>query len=123
MWKFDTLSNLVNGTQSCNKTFKARVLFNGVHTNPGAAKKHIEECGFLSEFDNLTRLDSFLSWRAEVQDASGDSMAIFEYKPVDLKAIREIESVYEEALSTVRKSEPAQSVLRLPPSLHQKLRE
>ncbi|MHC3897646.1 UNVERIFIED_CONTAM: AAA family ATPase [Wolbachia endosymbiont of Nasonia longicornis] len=124
MWTFDTLSNLVNGTQSCNKTFKARVLFNGVYTNPGAAKKHIEECDdFLSEFDNLTRFDSFLSWRAAVQDAPGEGMAIVEYKPVDLKAIREIESVYEEALSTVRKSEPAQSVLRLPPSLHQKLKE
>ncbi|WP_264730689.1 nucleotide-binding protein [Wolbachia endosymbiont (group B) of Episyrphus balteatus] len=122
MWTFNTLSNLVAGAQSCNKNFQARILLNRMNTNPVVTKTGIEECdAFLSCFDNLTRFDSFLSQRIAISRASRKGMGIVESD--DLKAIRKFESVYEEALSTVRKPGPAQSVLRLPPSLHQKLKE
>lgn len=76
------------------------MLINRVSTNPATAKKEIEDCdGFLSGFDNLTRFDSFLSERIAVRRASGKGMATVEYKPADLKAIKEFESVYKEVLN------------------------
>lgn len=96
MWTFETLSNLVASAQ---RTLNAKVLLNRVSTNPATAKKEIEDCDdFLSDFDNLTRLDNFLSERVAVRRASGKGMAIVEYKPADLKATEEIESVYKEVL-------------------------
>lgn len=97
MWTFETLSNLVASAQ---RTLNVKVLLNRVSTNPATAKKEIEDCDdFLSDFDNLTRFDSFLSERIAVRRASGKGMAIVEYKPADLKATEEIESVYKEVLS------------------------
>ncbi len=76
------------------------MLLNKVNTNPVTAKKEIEECDdFLSDFDNLTRFDNFLSERIAVRRASNEGMATVEYKPVDLKATEEIKSIYKEVLS------------------------
>lgn len=100
MWTFKTLSNLVAGAQSCTKTFKARVLLNKVSTNPARAKREIEDCdNLLSDFDNLTRFNNFLSERVAVRNASNEGMTIVEYKPADSKAIEEIKSIYKEVLS------------------------
>lgn len=97
MWTFETLSNLV---ASVPGNLSAKVLLNRVSTNPVTAKKEIEDCDdFLSDFDNLTRCDNFLSERVAVRRASGKGMAIIEYKPADIKAIEEMESVYKEVLN------------------------
>lgn len=100
MWTIETLSNLVAGAQRCKESFNAKVLLNKVNTNPVTVKKQIEECDdFLSDFDNLTRFDNFLSERIAVQRASNEGMATIEYKPTDLKATEEIKSVYKEVLN------------------------
>lgn len=100
VWTFRVLDNLVAGARSCNKIFKVRILLNRISTNPSRAKKTITKCdNFLSHFDNLTRLDSFLTQRAAVEDASLEGMTIVEYKPADPKAIEEIKSIYKEVFS------------------------
>lgn len=100
MWTFETLNNLVANLQSCSRTLNAKVLINRVSTNPATAKKEIEDCdGFLSGFDHLTRFDSFLSERIAVRRASGKGMATVEYKPPDLKVIKEFESIYKEVFN------------------------
>lgn len=97
MWTFETLSNLVASAQ---RTLNAKVLLNRVSTNPATAKKEIEDCDdFLSDFDNLTRFDNFLSERIAVRRASNEGMATVEYKPADLKATEEIKSIYKEVLN------------------------
>lgn len=98
VWTFRVLSNLVVGAQNCNKNFNARVLFNRVNTNPIVIKKEIEDCdAFLSCFDNLTRLNSFLIQRISITRASRKGIAIVESD--DPKAIKEIKSIYKEVFS------------------------
>jgi chromosome partitioning protein len=100
MWTLPTLSKLVSGAENCTGTLKAKVLLNRMSTNPATTRKEIEDCDdFLSDFDNLTRFNSFLSERVAVRRASGKGMAIVEYKPSDLKAVEEFESVYKEVLN------------------------
>lgn len=100
VWTFKVLNNLIAGARSCNKIFKARILLNRINTNPTRAKKIITKCdSFLSHFDNLTRLNSFLSQRAVVEDSSLEGLTIVEYKPADSKAIEEFKSIYKEVFS------------------------
>ena len=94
MWTFETLSNLVASAQGKAGQLYARVLINKVNTNPAMAKKEIEDCNdFLSDYDNLSRFDNFLSERIAVRRASGKGMATVEYKPADFKAIEEMKTI------------------------------
>ena len=100
MWTFETLSNLVASAQGKASQLYARVLINKVNTNPATAKKEIEDCNdFLSDYDNFSRFDNFLSERITVWRASGKGMATVEYKPTDLKAIEEMKTIYGEVIN------------------------
>ena len=97
MWTFETLSNLVANAQGKSSELKALVLLNKVNTNPATAKKEIYDCDdFLSDFDNLSRFNNFLSERISIRRASGKGMAIIEYKPTDAKANQEFQNIYDE---------------------------
>lgn len=100
MWTFELLSNLVACAQGKECKLKAKVLLNKVHTNPATAKQQIKACDdFLSDYNNLTRFNNNLSERITVRRASGKGMGITEYRPIDLKAVNEINTLYEEVFN------------------------
>jgi len=100
MWTFEHLSNLVACAQGKDAKLIAKVLLNKVHTNPLTASKQINECDdFLSDYNNLTKFDSYLSERITIRRASGKGMGITEYSPIDSKAISEVNLIYEEVFN------------------------
>jgi chromosome partitioning protein len=100
MWTFDTLSNLVASSQGRDQKLVAKILLNKVNTNPLTAKKEIDDCDdFLSDFNNLERFNGFVSERVSIRRASGKGMGIIEYKPIDMRAVEEINTIYEEIMN------------------------
>ncbi len=99
IWTFGRISNLVASAQGKTGELRAKILLNKVNTNPVTAKSELAMVDeYLSDFDNLSRFNSFLSERVSVRRASGQGLAIVEYKPADTKAIGEINNVYKEVM-------------------------
>lgn len=97
MWTFSHLSNLVSSAQVDDKNLVGKILLNKVNVNPATAKVDIDECDdFLSDFENLIRLNSVVRERVAIRRASGKGQSIVEYLPSDKKAEAEILGLYEE---------------------------
>lgn len=106
IWTFGRISNLVAGAQGKEDSLQARILLNKVNTNPATAKTELSMVDdYLRDFDNLSRCSAFLSDRVAIKRASGQGLAIVEYKPSDLKAIDEVNNIYKEVMACLSQSE------------------
>lgn len=97
MWTFSHLSNLVASAQGGDRNLVGKILLNKVNVNPPTARSDIDECDdFLTDFENLVRLDSVIRERVSIRRASGKGLSIIEYFPADKKAEAEILGLYKE---------------------------
>jgi len=86
---------LVDRAREINEKLNAFVVINQASPNP--AVKEVEEAkAFLSEFDNIKLMESHVCERIVFRRAAVQGMGVTEYKPEDLKAIEEIQNLYEE---------------------------
>ena len=95
LWTLGRLNVLVDRAREINEKLNAFVVINQASPNP--AVKEVEEAkAFLSEFDNIKLMESHVCERIVFRRAAVQGMGVTEYKPEDLKAIEEIQNLYEE---------------------------
>jgi chromosome partitioning protein len=99
-WTLDTINNLVAEARETNPKLIAKVLYNKVATQPQTARTEIEESDeILSDFDNLQRFKSVIVFRVSVRRSQSHGLSVIEYKPIDEKAIEEMNVLYEEVFN------------------------
>ena len=95
LWTLGRLSALVEVALEINEKLKAYVVIN--QSSPNPAVREVEEMKeFLSEFDNIKLLKSVICERIVFRRAALNGMGVTEYKPEDLKATEEMNSLYRE---------------------------
>jgi len=95
LWTLGRLSALVEVALEINEKLKAYVVIN--QSSPNPAVREVEEMKeFLCEFDNIKLLKSVICERIVFRRAALNGMGVTEYKPEDLKATEEMNSLYRE---------------------------
>jgi chromosome partitioning protein len=95
LWTLGRLNTLVEVALEINDNLKAYVVINQSSPNP-AVREAEEMKKFLSEFENIKLLKTVLCERIVFRRAALNGMAVTEYKPEDIKANEEINSLYQE---------------------------
>lgn len=95
LWTLGRLNSLVEIALEINENLKAFVVINQCSPNP-AVKEAEEMKEFLKEFDNIKLLKTTICERIVFRRAALNGMAVTEYKPEDLKAVEEMNSLYQE---------------------------
>ena len=95
LWTLGRLNSLVEVALEINEKLKAYVVINQSSPNP-AVREAEEMKEFLAEFDNIKLLNSVICERIVFRRAALNGMGVTEYKPEDLKAKEEMNSLYVE---------------------------
>jgi chromosome partitioning protein len=95
LWTLGRLNTLVEVALEINDNLKAYVVINQSSPNP-AVREAEEMKEFLSEFENIKLLKTVLCERIVFRRAALNGMAVTEYKPEDIKANEEMNSLYQE---------------------------
>jgi len=95
LWTLGRLNTLVEVALEINDNLKAYVVINQSSPNP-AVREAEEMKEFLSEFENIKLLKTILCERIVFRRAALNGMAVTEYKPEDIKANEEMNSLYQE---------------------------
>ena len=95
LWTLGRLNSLVEVALEINEKLKAYVVINQSSPNP-AVREAEEMKEFLAEFDNIKLLNSVICERIVFRRAALNGMGVTEYKPEDLKATEEMNSLYGE---------------------------
>lgn len=89
MWAFDEMLPLLEDARSTRDDFPAYAVL--CQADPGVlALDNIEAAKWVSEYPQLTYVDTPLRTRKAVSNATGQGMGVWEYSPKDPKAIAEI---------------------------------
>ena len=95
LWTLGRLNSLVEVALEINEKLKAYVVINQSSPNP-AVREAEEMKEFLAEFDNIKLLNSVICERIVFRRAALNGMGVTEYKPEDLNATEEMNSLYGE---------------------------
>lgn len=95
LWTLGRLNTLVEVALEINENLKAYVVINQSSPNP-AVREAEEMKEFLSEFNNIKLMNSVICERIVFRRAALNGMAVTEYKPEDIKANEEMNTLYRE---------------------------
>jgi chromosome partitioning protein len=95
LWTLGRLNTLVEVALEINESLKAYVVINQSSPNP-AVREADEMKEFLSEFGNIKLMGSVICERIVFRRAALNGMAVTEYKPEDIKANEEMNTLYRE---------------------------
>lgn len=100
IWTLGTVNNLVSEAKHTNPKLIAKVIYNKVAPHPQTAKTEIDESNdILSDFENIKKFKSTLIYRVAIRRSQSKGLAIVEYKPLDDKAIEEVNYLYNEVFN------------------------
>ena len=95
LWTLARVNILISQALEINEKLKAYVLVNQAPTNAGS--KEVEEMKqFLEEFENIQLLSTVVCERVSFRRAALAGLSVVEYKPEDVKACAEMNSLYKE---------------------------
>lgn len=95
LWTLGRLDTLVDQAREINEKLQAYVLINQASPNPGV-KEAAEAREYLSDVDNISLMKSHACERISFRRAAIHGMSVVEYKPIDQKAVDEMQSIYQE---------------------------
>lgn len=93
VWTLDQMDELIGQTQALNPNLKAFIMINRASTNP-SVKETSEAKEFVQDYKNLTFSNIIIRDRITFRKSAGEGQAVFEFKPKDPKAIKELEALY-----------------------------
>lgn len=97
VWTLGTMNNIISEAKYTNPALVARVVYNKVAPHPQTAKAEIDESDeILSDFESIKRCTISLVYRVAMRRSQSRGLSVTEYKPIDEKAIEEINSLYKE---------------------------
>ena len=95
IWTLNQMEELVETAKAFNADLLAKVIISRSSTNPSVHES--DDTGkLLDDFDNLDLADVTIRDRIAYRKAAKDGLAVIELKPKDPKAIKEMESLYNE---------------------------
>jgi len=95
IWTLNQMEELVETAKAFNADLLAKVIISRSSTNPSVHES--DDTGkLLDDFDNLDLADITIRDRIAYRKAAKDGLAVIELKPKDPKAIKEMESLYNE---------------------------
>lgn len=95
LWTLQKIENLFKQARAINKNLKIKVLLSRAPTNP-SIKDIGDAKALVSEFDELTLLNTVISDRTIYRRAAAEGIGVVEYNPNNEKATAEIKSLYNE---------------------------
>ncbi|MCK4607863.1 MAG: AAA family ATPase [Gammaproteobacteria bacterium] len=98
LWTLGRLNTLVEQARAINENLQAYILINQSSPNPGV-REIAEAREYIADIDNLSLMKSSACERISFRRAAIRGMSVPEYKPVDQKAIDEIQSIYQEVFN------------------------
>lgn len=100
VWTLGTVNNLIQEAKHTNPKLIAKVVYNKVAPHPQTAKAEIDESNdILSDYEHIQQFKTTLVYRVAIRRSQSKGQAIIEYKPLDDKAIEEINSLYKEVFN------------------------
>ena len=93
LWTLGRLSTLIDEMLPINPKLQGFVVLNQASTNP-AVKEVPEAQNLVNEFPNLRLMDVVICERIAFRRAAIEGKCVVEYKPLDAKAVEEIEKLY-----------------------------
>lgn len=95
IWTLNQMEELVETAKAFNPELLANVIISRSSTNPSVHES--DDTGkLLDDFDSLDLADVTIRDRIAYRKAAKDGLAVIELKPKDPKAIKEMESLYNE---------------------------
>ena len=95
IWTLNQMDELVETAKSFNSAIQAKVIISRSSTNPSVHESD-ETRKLLDDFPNLGLAAVSIRDRIAYRKAAKDGLAVIELKPKDPKAIREMETLYNE---------------------------
>ncbi|MGK7879646.1 MAG: AAA family ATPase [Crocosphaera sp.] len=95
VWTLAAMSELVNQAIAFNQDLKTFVVLNRASTNPSVSETQ-EAKEVLKDFDNLKLLNTVVHDRIAYRKAAKSGLSVVELQPKEVKAAREMTSLYKE---------------------------
>ncbi|MEA5511935.1 AAA family ATPase [Crocosphaera sp. UHCC 0190] len=95
VWTLGAMSDLVNQAIAFNEGLKTFVVVNRASTNPSVSET-AEAKEVLEDFENLVLLKTVIHDRIAYRKAAKSGLSVVELQPKDLKAAKEMTSLYKE---------------------------
>lgn len=98
IWTLSVMNDLARQASGFNSNLKPQILINRGSTNPSISEvKEAQEV--MNDFDLLTLSNCVLRERIAYRKAAKDGLSIIELEKTDLKAVEELQKLYNEAFN------------------------
>jgi len=95
IWTLNQMDELVETARGFNPGLQAKVIISRSSTNPSVHES--DDTGkLLADFPNLDLANASIRDRIAYRKAAKDGLAVVELKPKDIKAVEEMETLYQE---------------------------
>ncbi len=98
VWTLGAMSELVNQAIAFNESLQTFVVLNRASTNPSVSET-AEAKEVLEDFENLVLLNTVIHDRIAYRKAAKSGLSVVELQPKEVKAAKEMTSLYQEVFS------------------------